>query len=508
MFDPKILLPDPECTPCCDELLRQLIDSVPGYALILLDPQGHITGWTEGARRIFGYTEPEIVHQPIWRLHVGRRARDEAEHALDTVVREGHCDETAWRARQDGSRIWASVVTRALHDPAGRLVGFGQIHRDLSDRRETAKRYEESRQRYRSLFESNPNAIFSFDLAGMLDGANPAAEPLTGRTRDELLRIPFLSLVAPEDVVRIEAGFRRATRGRAQQCDVALLHRNGGRVDTSATVVPIRVRGVIIGVYAIVQDITERKRAEAQRERLLRAEQVARTAAEAADRAKSDFVAVMTHELRTPLHIIHGYTELLHDGDAGPVTEPQREWLKRIRCTTDHLTGMIEQILCFARIESGREDVRADPVDLCELARNTAASFEPLTRERSLRFHVEVPEQPFVRQTDAGKVRQILLNLLGNAVKFTEAGEVRVEAAVDPAGALAISVRDTGVGIAAEHLERIWDPFWQVESPLRRRVDGTGLGLGVTRQLVQLLGAAVNVASTPGEGSTFTVCFP
>ncbi|HEX6060361.1 MAG TPA: ATP-binding protein [Gemmatimonadaceae bacterium] len=225
-----------------------------------------------------------------------------------------------------------------------------------------------------------------------------------------------------------------------------------------------------------------------------------------ANRAKSDFLAVMSHELRTPLTTVIGYAELLADGVSGPVTESQRQQLGRVMLSGQHLLQLIEEILAFARIEAGRETVRLDPVDLVAIVREAVAIVEPHVPD-GVELVVDVADAPIELRTDAKKVRQILLNLLSNALKFTSAGEVGVSARRTDDGAR-LRVWDTGSGIAPEHSERIFQPFWQVEQLQTRRTGGTGLGLSVTRHLTNLLGGEIELASVPGEGSRFTVTLP
>jgi signal transduction histidine kinase len=229
----------------------------------------------------------------------------------------------------------------------------------------------------------------------------------------------------------------------------------------------------------------------------------------AANKAKSDFLAVMSHELRTPLTAILGYAELLGDGIVGPVNETQREQLARIRGSGTHLLTLIEEILSFARLEAGQETVRPETLEAGEVVRDAIAFVEPLMQRKGLRCDLHAPAEPLRLHTDGAKLRQILTNLLANAVKFTERGGVQVEIAREGRGEWArFTVRDSGIGIPLEHMERIFDPFWQVEQSATRRAGGTGLGLSVVRQLAQLLGGEVTVASAPGEGSAFSLTLP
>ncbi|WP_420126043.1 ATP-binding protein [Longimicrobium sp.] len=226
-----------------------------------------------------------------------------------------------------------------------------------------------------------------------------------------------------------------------------------------------------------------------------------------ANAAKGEFLAVMSHELRTPLNAIIGYADLLDAGVAGDLNAAQREQLSRIRVGSKHLLRLIEEVLLFSRLEAGREEVHLEALDLGGLTREAAELVEPLAREKGLAFRVQVPAHPVPVETDSGKVHQIVLNLLSNAVKFTDEGEVAVSLAAHDGHAV-LQVRDTGIGIAPENLERIWDAFSQVEQAPTRRVGGTGLGLSVTRNLARLLGGDVVVESAPGQGSAFTLRLP
>ncbi|MFN2601168.1 MAG: sensor histidine kinase [Gemmatimonadaceae bacterium] len=250
---------------------------------------------------------------------------------------------------------------------------------------------------------------------------------------------------------------------------------------------------------------SERARADAEAART--EAEAARAEAESANGAKSDFLAVMSHELRTPLSAIMGYQELLADGITGPVNEQQSQQLGRIKASARHLLSLIDEILTFTRIDAGREVVTLERASLASILEPAAEIVEPLARARSLHIEVMLPPNPVIVETDAVKVRQMIVNLLSNAVKFTDRGRIILSG--DQAGdQLVISVEDTGIGIGSEHLERIFEPFWQVEQKATRRAGGTGLGLTVTRRLALLLGGDVTVKSTPGEGATFTICLP
>ncbi|HUE95570.1 MAG TPA: ATP-binding protein [Longimicrobiaceae bacterium] len=230
--------------------------------------------------------------------------------------------------------------------------------------------------------------------------------------------------------------------------------------------------------------------------------------AQAASRAKSDFLAVMSHELRTPLNAILGYTDLLRAEIAGPLDRKQLEYLDRVNGSSRHLLQIVEEVLTYARTEADREQVRIQPIETAAFLGEIVAMIEPQAQRKELDFVVSIDPPPTPIRSDPAKLRQILVNLLSNAVNFTKEGEIRLE--VEPGGDehLLIRVGDSGIGVAEANLDRIFEPFWQVEQSARRVVGGTGLGLSVARRLADLLGGRITVASKEGEGSVFTVELP
>ncbi len=229
--------------------------------------------------------------------------------------------------------------------------------------------------------------------------------------------------------------------------------------------------------------------------------------AQAASESKSNFIGVLSHEFRTPLTAIVGYADLLDSGVGGQLAPRQLDFVKPIRASAWHLSQLIDEILTFSRLEAGREEVQRTMTDLTASVREVADILEPVAASKGLRLMIDVPSQPVPARTDAAKIRQILLNLLNNAIKFTAAGTVTVRVRSE-SGRAVLEVVDTGIGIPAEHHERIFERFWQVEQGPTRRAQGTGLGLAIVRRLTKLLEGEVTVISAPGEGSTFNVWLP
>ena len=271
------------------------------------------------------------------------------------------------------------------------------------------------------------------------------------------------------------------------------------QMQQSMRVAPVESQGESgPGAIAFIQDVTER----VARERELRA---ATERAEAANRSKSDFLATMSHELRTPIGAMTGYTDLILEGIYGPITDAQRQHLERVKSVGRHLLDIVEEILLFSRVEAGREETHLTDVDAFRVARDAISVVTPMARAKGLELRMSVPEGAAVCRTDEVKLRQILINLLGNAIKFTPRGEVALTARLDePRGLAVFDIRDTGTGIAPENLTRIFEPFTQLESTYARTQSGTGLGLPVSRRLARMLGGDLTVESQLGVGSVFT----
>jgi signal transduction histidine kinase len=279
---------------------------------------------------------------------------------------------------------------------------------------------------------------------------------------------------------------------------------------------PLMAHEVILGVIAVTRDMGAPVFSKRDAHRLRVIADYAALAlwnadlleqAKVADRAKSRFLATVSHELRTPLTALAGYEELLADQVIGPLSDSQLDVLERMRSVTQHLAAVIEELLAFSSLDEGREVVRPTDFLAADLVRATAAVIEPMARQKHLDFGVSVPEEPIRMTSDVDKVRQILINLAGNAVKFTDFGEVRIELE-RRTGEIRFTVRDTGIGIAKRDVERLFRPFAQLDAGLTRRHGGTGLGLYISRELADLLGGRIEFESNQGEGSVFRLVLP
>lgn len=295
----------------------------------------------------------------------------------------------------------------------------------------------------------------------------------------------------------------------------------------SAAVVPVWANGELRGVLGLSwpepREFDEDERAFVQtlgvmaaqaimRAHLKAAERLARDSAERANRSKANFVATISHELRTPINAVIGYTDLLSQGIDGPVNSGQQEHLGRMRASGAHLLALIDELLGYARIEAGEETVRPEHVNLHDVVSESLELVRPLAVLKGLSLRVEGPDAPVALHTDPLKLRQVLVNIIANAVKFTDHGDVSVLLRVEGAASevcVFLQVTDTGVGIAAEDREHVFDPFWQKDPTARNTAGSSGLGLSVARTLARLLGGDVVVSSSaPGQGSTLMVSLP
>jgi PAS domain S-box-containing protein len=540
------------------ELHRLLVESVQDYAIFALDPDGYILSWNAGAQRFKGYTAEEIIGKHF-SIFYPKDLVDEGfpQFELRTAANTGRFEDEGWRIRKDGSRFWANVVITALRDKSGRLVGFAKVTRDLTERREAEEALRESEERFRTMVEGVKDyAIFMLDPSGRVATWNEGAERINGYRAKEIIGQHFSKFYPPEDdpprKTARELEIARAT-GKYEE-EGWRVRKDGSRFWSSVLITAIRNRsGELIGFAKVTRDLTERRAAEQRAiddARRVAEEQGARRAAETreaelreltdklrrqtaeleartheaeearqradearhradeANRAKSQFLAAMSHELRTPLNAIGGYTDLISMGLSGPVTPQQQEQLGRIKRSQAHLLGIINDILNFSRIEAGQLSYDMGPVPIREVMSSVTHMIAPQAQAKGIAFVDEGCPDDAIAWGDRAKVEQIVLNLLSNAVKFT-AGGGRIAMGCSTGGdRILISVRDTGVGIAPEQLDAIFEPFVQVGRTLTAATEGAGLGLAISRDLARAMGGDIVVSSTVDVGSKFTLSLP
>jgi len=424
------------------------------------------------------------------------------------------------------------VSVTALRDAQDAIIGYLLIGTDNTARKKAEEERKKLDQRLRdqqfytrSLFESNIDALMATDPRGIITDVNKQTEALTGCTRDELIGAPFKNYFT--DSSRAEAGINRVlNEGKVTNYELTAHARDGTLtvVSLNATTFHDRDRS-LQGVFAAARDVTELKRFE-------QTLQQKNLELKNASRMKSEFLANMSHELRTPLNAIIGFSEVLRDGLVGQMTDQQRGFSSDISSSGKHLLSLINDILDLSKVEAGKMTLDLEPVKVSSLFVNSLLIVREKAAARHIRLGMDAIEDLGSIQADARKVKQIVYNLLSNAVKFTgEGGQVTLRAGRVPraevgqlsgswtcrsfpladnefAEFLEISVTDSGIGISGDGLERLFQPFSQIDSGLARKFEGTGLGLVMVKLLAELHGGAVGVASAVGEGSCFTVWLP
>lgn len=480
---------------------KLLVNTVKDYALFLLDPRGRVVTWNEGARCLMGYGEDEILGQPFTVFFPSEAAQERMpEQVLESAIAQGDVETEGWYVRKDGSRFWADSLVVAMQDGQGNMVGFVQITRDLTERRRREEALQESLDRLVSMVENSPDAIYVKDVEGRFVFVNSATAALTGHVPDELLGKPS-EVYFPPEFARHMRTFEQKVMATGQTLSVEEAVRLPSGVEKVflTTKYPYRaVDGQMLGVMAISRDITERKRAlEAA---ALHAAELKKV--QELSRLKDHFLSTISHEMKTPLSLIMGYTELLEDAC------PQLEAVTGIREGSRRLTHQIDKILDYSALVSGTLSLYKTELNLQEIAEHVRAIMEERFRLKGVAFSVEIaPETPDILG-DSRRITQALLELLENALRFTPTGgQVGVRVGPDN-GQVRLDVWDTGAGIPETEFGRIWEAFSQLAVGDALRTGGMGLGLTIVKLLVDLHGGKVAVVSQPGMGSTFSIFLP
>jgi PAS domain S-box-containing protein len=407
--------------------------------------------------------------------------------------------------RQDGEVIWGRLTVSLVRDTTGTPLYFVTQFQDITPYKAIGAKLREAEARYRRLVEQIPAAVHvdAADRLGAHTYVSPRIESLLGYSPEEWLgtRDMWLQLVHPDDLDRVRTTIESALVTKQPfQLECRLLARDGQYVWIEDQAALMRDElGIDQYWQGFMVDITDRKLAEAE----LRA---AKEAAEEASRVKSVLLSMASHELRTPLTIITGYVELL-TSSAGALGPEEREFLDVIQSSAATLTTLINDLLDLARIEAQRLRLAVHPVDVGALLEKVHRMVAAQAAAKEIDLRLELAPDTPMAAADPDRLQQVLLNLVGNAVKFTSRGSVRSSVRAHEGG-VEITIMDTGIGIAPEALSRIFDVFQQADSGMARKFGGSGLGLAIVKRLVELHGGTISVESTEGVSSTFTVWLP
>jgi PAS domain S-box-containing protein len=486
-------------------------------AIISKDLDGIVQSWNPASERLFGYTAAEMIGQSI--MTIVPVDRHPEEKGVLARIRAGMTVDRFETQRQtkNGRLVEISLTVSPVRDTAGCIIGASKIARDIGEQ----KRARVAALHLAAIVESSEDAIISKDLNGVVQSWNQAAERLFGYGPADMIGRSITRIIPEERLGEETYVLDRIRAGQGVvHFETVRRAKDGRLVDISLTVSPIHdATGRIIGASKIARDIREHKRLlllDAQRTAAAGEDAARREVLEAqnrriqeASRLKSEFVANMSHELRTPLNSIVGFAELIADGRFGPLPRKYQGFAHMMHTSAQHLLRLINDILDLAKVESGKIDFQPERVDLATVVGEATAIVGGLAARRKLQLTVEIDPALGSVHLDPMRLKQVLYNYLSNAIKVTpEGGRVALRVRPDVGERFRIEVEDTGIGIMPEEEHRLFIEFQQLDAGSAKKFAGSGLGLALTKRLVEAQGGTVGVRSVFGSGSTFFATLP
>jgi PAS domain S-box-containing protein len=483
-------------------MLQSLVKTIPDLVW-LKDTNGVFLMCNIMFERYFGAKEAEII---------GKTDYDFVDKNLADFYRENDRKAMAagkpsmneeWISFADGKRALLETIKTPMFDKKGHLIGVLGIGHDITKRKITENILREKEEKFRALFEQagDYSFILEYDKTRgfIIADANESSVKFHGFTRDEIIGKAITELDIEKDKETINEFFKRLWAGETIHFETTHKRKDGTAFPVEVTAKAVQLPDKTPIVLTTEHDITQRKKNE---ELLIREKE----AAESADKLKSAFLATMSHELRTPLNSIIGFSGILLQGKAGPLTEEQKKQLGMIQSSGNHLLSLINDILDLSKIEAGQVSPKLEVLNLNEILEEIIKLTTPLAKNKGDSLILNSQESLEII-TDRLRLRQIIFNLVDNAIKFTNKGFITINCNKEEKFAV-IEVSDTGIGIKEEDQKKLFKPFIQIESYLARKHYGSGLGLSICKKLVELLGGTINVNSEQGKGSTFTVRLP
>jgi len=489
-------------------LVELLVSRVADYAIFALDVEGRIATWNVGAERLKGYTADEVVGRHFSIFYTEDALGDGfPDRELAIAAAAGHFEDEGWRVRKDGSRFWANVVITALREDDGRLVGFGKVTRDLTERKRAEDALRESEERFRLLVSGvSDYAIFLLDPDGTVASWNLGVERLKGYRADEILGRHFAVFYTQEDLRRglPDTGLREATAKGRWENEGWRVRKDGSRFWADVVITALTgADGQLRGFAKVTRDLTERKQGEDALRGVLERERSAADQLRTVDAMRREVVTMVAHDLRGPVSVIQHLLDLLLDRWSELDDADRLRKVQQARDRTDALGALTDDVFDIALIDAGRLEVSADRIDVGAIAERAMRDVLPSDQAHRIRLNVG-PGADAVG--DERRTWQVLTNLLTNAIKYSP-GDVPVELSVGRSDdQVLVGIRDGGPGIAPADQERIFDRF--VRLPQESAALGSGLGLFIARQLAEAQGGSISVSSAEGAGATFVVALP
>ncbi len=467
-------------------------------AVVASDSNFNMTSWNEAAETLYGWKASEVIGKSGQNLFDTEFPGKSRESILAEIRQHGFYCGDAIQSHKDGTRIHVEVDSIVSRDKGGKISGYVSFNRDITERKRAEAAVLKSERFLKTIAHGLPGMVVYWNQNLICEFTNGGCREWFGKTEAEMLGITVQELLGDKIFRLNEPYIRGALNGQAQSFEREFIKPNGEKSVVWAQYVPDLQDGAVKGFFVVTSDITQRKALEDELHR-------AKDAAEKANQAKSDFVANMSHEIRTPLHGMLGMANLLSQT---PLNAEQNDLLRTLKQSGQLLLRLINDILDYSKIEAGHLDVVAVRMDPAEVMREVADVFSLQARTKGLDLGVAAPGIGTCHLfADPQKVKQILLNLLGNAVKFTNQGKVTLDFVHDEK-TFTLRVTDTGIGIEPEQRHRLFQRFSQADSSTTRTFGGTGLGLSISKSLAELMGGTVGFESEMGLGSTFWVKLP
>lgn len=499
------------------QLYKYMVTNVIDYAIFALDLEGTILTWSRGSQFMHRATEHEVLGKK-YGLFYQESDKNAGVAALDLKKAEetGSYTTQRWRMRQDGSRFWAHIKIDKMFDEKNTAVGYAVIVHDHTDKKEaeiSRLALAKSDETFNLLVAAVKDyAIFLLSPEGNILTWNEGARRNKGYESYEIIGRHFSTFYSKESK---ESGHPQweleQAKAKGQYDEEGWrVRKDGSMFWASVSITAVKNKeGVLTGFVKVTRDLTERREAELSLKRAVISAEAARDEAQRANKLKSEFVATISHEIRTPMSGLIGLAELLM---SDPDSEEVNEMASRIFNSSKRLLSVLNDLLDFSKLESGKVLVENSSFLPRLVVQDVVDLVTPLAQPKSLALEIQigkdVPERVF---GDENKVRQILTNLVHNAIKFTSKGKVKVSViteSIDDQNVLRFSVVDTGIGISEENKSLMFEPFIQADPSSTRKFGGTGLGLSISRHYVTLMGGKIGLESTEGKGSTFWFTIP